>query len=130
MRSIKDIKEAIRLRASITPKGNSVQGFKYDDTKTSEGRKINLSDLDEAATEHPVIILHRGGHTNYCNSLAFTSATDAGGSPQDLQAYQDAYESGDLHIRIYCMIYYTYIDKMIAAGVRTGMGDDWVKIGG
>jgi predicted amidohydrolase YtcJ len=28
------------------------------------------------------------------------------------------------------MIYYTHIDKMIAAGVRTGMGNDWVKIGG
>ena len=196
LRSIKDIKEAIRQRAAITPKGNWVMGFKYDDTKTSEGRKINLSDLDEAAPEHPVMITHRGGHTNYCNSLAFkmaqinestpnpaggefersedgrltgcikesandvidklipktftrdemregvklisnmmaktgiTSATDAGGSPEFLQAYEDAFEAGDLHTRIYCMIYYTHIDKMIAAGVRTGMGNDWVKIGG
>lgn len=35
-----------------------------------------------------------------------------------------------MRIRIYCMIYYTHIEKMIAAGVRTGMGNDWVKIGG
>ena len=196
LRSIKDIKEAIRQRAATTPKGKWIEGFKYDDTKTNEGRKINIADLDDAAPEHPVRITHRGGHTNYCNSLAFkianldestpdpqggefektsdgkltgcvkesaadvfdklipnvdtrnerqegakliskmmakagiTSATDALGSPEDLQAYEDAYEAGDLQIRIYCMIRYTHIDKMIAAGVRTGMGNDWVKIGG
>jgi len=196
LRSIKDIKEAIRQRAAITPKGEWVLGFKYDDTKTNEGRKINMADLDDAAPEHPVGITHRGGHTNYCNSLAFkmanidqstpnpqggefektsdgkltgcvkesaievfdklipnmatrserqegvkliskmmaktgiTSATDALGSPEDLQAYEDAYEAGELDVRIYCMIRYTHIDKMIAAGVRTGMGNDWVKIGG
>ncbi len=196
LRSINDIKDAIRQRAANTPKGDWVMGFKYDDTKTIEGRKINMADLDDAAPYHPVRIMHRGGHTNYCNSLAFkkaninestpnpkggefekstdgkltgcvkeaaadvfdklipntftrdemregvkliskmmaktgiTSATDAGGSPDDLQAYEDAYEAGELHTRIYCMIYYTHIDKMITAGVRTGMGNEWVKIGG
>ncbi|MBX9785531.1 MAG: amidohydrolase family protein [Chitinophagaceae bacterium] len=196
LRSIKEIKEAIRQRAAITPKGKWVEGFKYDDTKTIEGRKINIADLDDAAPEHPVRITHRGGHTYYCNSLAFklagvdestpnpkggefektpdgkltgctkesasdvfdkivpdestrserqegvkiiskmmaktgiTSATDAGGNPESLQAYEDAYEAGELDVRIYCMIRYMHIDKMIAAGVRTGMGNDWVKIGG
>ncbi len=74
LRSIKEIKEAIRQRAAITPKGNWVEGFKYDDTKTNEGRKINMADLDDAAPEHPVRISHRGGHTYYCNSLAFKMA--------------------------------------------------------
>ena len=60
LRSIKDIKDAIRQRASVTPKGNWVQGFKYDDTKTSEGRKINISDLDDAAPDHPVRIVSPG----------------------------------------------------------------------
>jgi len=196
LRSIKDIKAAIKLKASQTPKGNWVEGFKYDDTKTVEGVKISLADLDEAAPDHPVQITHRGGHTSYLNSLAFkmanvdehtpnptggefekdasgkltgcvkesanevfekiipkldtreemkdgvkliskmmaktgiTSATDAYGSPDYLQAYQDAYENGELYMRIYCMIGYMHIDKMIAAGVRTGMGNEWVRIGG
>lgn len=196
LRSIAEIKEAIRQRAAITPKGEWVEGFKYDDTKTSEGRKINISDLDEAAPEHPVKIRHRGGHTNYCNSLAFkvanvdastpnpqggeyekdsegkltgcaketasdmfdmlvkhdfsreeraegvklisqmmaksgiTSVTDAQGTPDDLQAYKDAHESGDLRLRVYCMLDYMYLDQMIAQGIKTGMGDDWVKVGG
>ncbi len=195
LRSIKEIKEAIRQRAANTPKGNWVLGFKYDDTKTNEGRKINMADLDDASPEHPVRITHRGGHTYYCNSLAFkmadideltpnpkggefertpdntftgcvkesaadvfdkiipdletrserqegvkqiskmlakagvTSATEAYGTPDYLQAYEDAYEAGDLHTRIYSMISYRHIDNMIAAGVRTGMGNEWVKLG-
>lgn len=58
-----------------------------------------------------------------------TSSTDAYGSPDDLRAYQDAREAGDLSARITCMIGYTHIDKMIASGVRTGFGDDWVRVG-
>jgi predicted amidohydrolase YtcJ len=59
-----------------------------------------------------------------------TSSTDAYGTPEDLRAYQDARESGDLHARISCMIGYAHIDRMIEAGVRTGLGDDWVRVGG
>ncbi|MDZ4716805.1 MAG: amidohydrolase [Cytophagales bacterium] len=195
LRSIGEIQNAIRQRAATTPAGNWVLGFKYDDTKTSEGRKVTMKDLDEAAPNHPVMITHRGGHTGYGNSMAFkmakvteatpnpeggqfekdstgrltgcikesandpfdkiipntstredrrkgvqiisqmmtktgvTSVTDAYGSPNDLQAYQDAFDSGDLSLRVYCMMGYMHIDKMIAAGVRTGMGNEWVKIG-
>lgn len=59
-----------------------------------------------------------------------TSSTDAYGTPDDLRAYQDAREGGDLHARISCMIGYAHIDRMIASGVRTGFGDDWVRVGG
>ncbi len=59
-----------------------------------------------------------------------TSSTDAYGSPDDLRAYQDARDAGELSARIYCMLGYTHIDTMIAAGVRTGFGDDWVRVGG
>ena len=45
LRSIKDIKAAIKLKASQTPKGNWVEGFKYDDTKTVEGVKSFKSAL-------------------------------------------------------------------------------------
>ena len=196
LRSIKAIQDAIHKRASETPKGDWVLGFKYDDTKTSDGRLVNLNDLDIAAPDHPVRIQHRGGHTLYVNTLAMkmagvtegtpdpaggmfdrdastkklngrikesasdafdkiipsaytrddlregvkliskmmtktgvTSVHDAYGSPEYLRAYQDAYENGDLSLRIYCLIGYTHIDKMIQAGVRTGVGNEWVRIG-
>ena len=196
LRSIAEIQAALREKAAKTPVGEWVLGFKYDDTKTSDGRPLKIEDLDAAVPDHPVQIEHRGGHTVYCNSLAFekaginektpdpaggkidhhpatgklsgrvaesarglfnkvipesltrddhregvkliskmlaktgiTSATEAQGTPTDLLAYQDAREAGELLYRAYCFINYRYIDSMIAAGVRTGLGDEWVRVG-
>ena len=72
--SIKDIKQAMRERASATPAGEWVIGFKYDDTKLKEGRPINRLDLDEAVPDHPAVVGHRGGHTSVYNSKAFQLA--------------------------------------------------------
>jgi len=196
LRSIAAIQAALRERAAKTPAGEWVLGFKYDDTKTSDGRPLNVVDLDAAVPDHPVQIEHRGGHTAYCNSLALqkagindktpdppggkidhdaatgklsgrvaesarglldkvipatltrddhrqgvkliskmlaktgiTSAHEAQGTPTDLRAYQDAHEAGELLYRAYCFINYRYIDSMIAAGVKTGLGDEWVRVG-
>jgi predicted amidohydrolase YtcJ len=173
-----------------------VLGFKYDDTKTDEGRPLTRQDLDAAAPGHPVYITHRGGHTAYASSLAFeragvsertpdppggrfdrdpdtglltgkvreratapfekvipdnfsrddyragvklisammaragiTSVHDAYGTPLDLRAYQDARQEGELSVRVYCLIGSDWIDRLIAAGVRTGLGDEWVRVG-
>jgi predicted amidohydrolase YtcJ len=196
LRSIQAIQAALRERAAKTPAGEWVLGFKYDDTKTEEGRALTVADLDSAVPDHPVRIQHRGGHTSYANSLGFrkagidektpdpaggqishdpatgklsgrvaesandffdkviplkftrddcregvkliskmlartgiTSATEAQGSPEDLRAYQDAHEAGELLYRTYCFINYHYLDAMIEAGVRTGLGDEWVRVG-
>jgi predicted amidohydrolase YtcJ len=196
LRSISAIQVALRERAAKTPPGDWVLGFKYDDTKSEEGRPLTVADLDAAVPDHPVHIQHRGGHTTYSNSLAFrkaaidnmtpdppggkidrdpaagkpsgrvaesanalfekaipsnftrddyregvkliskmlaktgiTSAAEAQGNPTDLRAYQDARDSGDLLYRAYCFINYHYIDAMIEAGVRTGFGDEWVRVG-
>jgi predicted amidohydrolase YtcJ len=195
LRSISEILKALRERAAKTPAGQWVLGFKYDDTKTSEGRPLTLKDLDEAVPDHPTFVEHRGGHTAWVNALALkaakvdentpdppggkydrdpatgkldghvrevaretfeklspgftrddhregvkliskmmsrtgvTSVTDASGSPEDLRAYQEARDAGDLSLRVYCHIYNAFMDQMLAAGVRTGLGDDWVKIG-
>src|SRR5262245_23876935 len=74
LRSIADIQTAIRQKAAQTPPGQWVTGFKYDDTKTREGRLLTRQDLDSASIDHPVRIEHRGGHTSYVNSLAFKLA--------------------------------------------------------
>lgn len=58
-----------------------------------------------------------------------TSAHDALGTPDDLLAFQDALEAGDLHARIYCLIAAPHFDKMIRAGIRTGLGNEWVRVG-
>jgi predicted amidohydrolase YtcJ len=196
LRSIKAIQQALRERAAKTASGQWVLGFKYDDTKTSEGRTLVVRDLDEAVPDHPVLVTHRGGHESFVNSAALraagidddratdpaggkydrdasghltgriieraitpfqklipsdysrddyregvkliskmmtktgiTSVGDALGSPLDLQAYQDARDSDELGLRVYCFIAWSHIDKMIASGVRTGFGDEWVRVG-
>jgi len=196
LRSIAEIQKALRERASRTPEDEWVLGFKYDDTKTTDGRALTLADLDAAVPEHPVFVEHRGGHTAWANSPAFkrakidektpdppggkidhdlatgqlsgrvretakarfehiipsqftrddyragvkliaarmtrtgiTSVHDAYGSPEDLRAYQDARDAGELLLRVYCLIGSAHIDQMLAAGVRTGLGDEWVRVG-
>ena len=196
LRSIPAILDALRERAAKTPPGQWVIGFKYDDTKVSEGRALTREDLDGAVPDRPVIVEHRGGHTAWLNSAGFkaagvdentpdppggqydrdtathrltgrvretakdgitrllpqptaddfragvklisrmmaktgiTSVHDAEASPEDLRAYQEARDAGDLRLRIYCFIYSAHIDRMIAAGIRTGLGDEWVRVGG
>lgn len=74
LRSIEAIKKLIHEETKKKAPGEWVRGFKYDDTKTSEGRYINRYDLDEVSPDHPVIITHRGGHTAYVNSKALELA--------------------------------------------------------
>lgn len=74
LRSIAEIQSALRERAAATPPGEWVLGFMYDDTKLEEGRPLTRRDLDEAAPDHPVRVVHRGGHTAVYNSAAFERA--------------------------------------------------------
>ena len=63
-------------------------------------------------------------------SKGITSACDAGASPEFVQGYQDARDAGDLKMRVYCHIRAKWLDHFIAAGIHTGFGDEWVRIGG
>ena len=59
-----------------------------------------------------------------------TSVTDAQASAADLLGYEDAREAGELSLRVYCLMHYGCLDKMTAAGVRAGLGDEWLRVGG
>src|SRR5208282_1204098 len=58
-----------------------------------------------------------------------TSVNDPHGSPQSLIAYEDAHAAGDLGTRVYAFISQPFINKMLASGARSGLGNDWVRIG-
>jgi predicted amidohydrolase YtcJ len=62
-------------------------------------------------------------------SKGVTSACDAMTGTHDLQGYQDARDDGELRMRVYCHIVLEDIDKLMAAGIHTGFGDEWVRIG-
>jgi predicted amidohydrolase YtcJ len=196
LKSIAAIQEAIRKRVETTPPGGWVVGFKYDDTKLSEGRPVNKKDLDEVAPRNPVVVGHRGGHTGVYNTKAFelagitpdtpdpkggkfyredgeltglvaeraravfrdlipsgstreqrkegvelisklmtkaglTSVHQTGAGTDDLIAYQDAYAAEGLRFRMYLFPSGSadIFKALKAAGVRTGFGDEWLRIG-
>ena len=62
-------------------------------------------------------------------AAGLTSVHDAGASRDKLVAYQDAYRAGELRHRAYVMVRGAYQD-LRDAGVYTGFGDEWLRIGG
>jgi predicted amidohydrolase YtcJ len=62
-------------------------------------------------------------------SYGVTSACEADATPDGLQGYQDARDSGELLYRAYCHMDVDYLDRYIAAGLHTGFGDSMVRIG-
>lgn len=62
-------------------------------------------------------------------SRGITSSCEAAGSPETLQAYQDARDAGELLGRFYTHLEYSHLDKMVAAGLHTGFGDEFVRVG-
>lgn len=63
------------------------------------------------------------------SSKGVTSAGDALTMPANLQGYQDARDAGELRMRVSCHMVVDSLDRMMAAGIHTGLGDEWVRIG-
>ena len=62
-------------------------------------------------------------------AAGLTTVHDAGAGRGKLVAYQDAYQSGELRHRVYSMVRGAY-QGLRDAGISTGFGDEWVRIGG
>ena len=67
--SAADLVAAVAAAAERTPPGQWIRAFGMDDAKYPEGRPTRRM-LDEATTEHPVIIYHVSGHQAVVNSAA------------------------------------------------------------
>jgi len=74
--TIDDIITALRafIERRAIPAGEGVVGFGYDDSLLAEKRHPTRSDLDQASSQHPVIIRHVSGHLLVANSLALERA--------------------------------------------------------
>ena len=62
-------------------------------------------------------------------AAGLTTVHDAGAGRGRLVAYQDARTAGELRHRVYAMVRGPY-EQLRDAGVYTGFGDEWVRIGG
>jgi predicted amidohydrolase YtcJ len=58
-----------------------------------------------------------------------TSVHRTGGGAEDLIAFQDAYAAGELRFRMYFFPRGGIYDSLKAAGIRTGFGDERLRIG-
>jgi hypothetical protein len=195
--TIASIIEKLKAKAQKTPPGMWVEGYFFDDTKLKDKRPLNRHDLDQVSTEHPVAVLHRGGHTCFYNTKALELAGITKDTPNppggtfdkdesgdltgrvtdrargalgrvgkrptftaeqtaqrdrdglahiskqfvrygltsvhheggDLSALQEVRARGDLHHRVSYEASGRVLDSMINGGIRTGFGDEWIKLG-
>ncbi len=198
VRTVAALQANLRARISGTPPGFWITGAMFDDTKLD--RPLTKADLDAVSQQHPIAVNHRGGHTSFYNSHAFTlakvtrdtpdpdhgryfrdatgehngrvaelarnafnrvgqseqftpeqqrersrlgmqhmsklfaaagltSVHDAGAGADSIRAYEDARAAGELRHRAYMMIRGPY-ERLRDAGVRTGFGDEWIRVGG
>lgn len=66
--------------------------------------------------------------TRLMAQAGLTSFHDAGTSSASLAAYQAAYRAGELRCRVYMLMRGPY-ESLRRAGVATGFGDEWLRVG-
>lgn len=62
--------------------------------------------------------------------VGLTSVHDAGASSEKIRAYEDIHREGELRHRAYMMIRGGAYPQLRDAGVYTGFGNEWVRVGG
>jgi predicted amidohydrolase YtcJ len=98
--TIASIVDKLRAKARQTPAGTWVEGYFFDDTKLKDKRPLNVHDLDQVSTEHPVAVQHRGGHTSFYNSKALEMAGITKNTPNPPGGTFDRDANGELNGRV------------------------------
>jgi predicted amidohydrolase YtcJ len=110
--TIGSIVDKLRAKARETPPGMWVEGYFFDDTKLKDNRPLNVHDLDQVSTDHPVAVHHRGGHTSFFNSKALAMADINKNTPNPPGGTFDRDANGELNGRV--------TDRAVAALNRVG----------
>jgi hypothetical protein len=110
--SIASIITKLKAKAATLPPGTWVLGNFLDDTKLADKRPLNVHDLDNVSADHPVIVVHRGGHTIFVNSKAFQLAGVTKATPNPFGGTFDKDANGELNGRV--------TDRASAAFVKVG----------
>jgi len=98
--SIDSIIGKLKAKAATLPPGTWVEGFFLDDTKLTDKRALNIHDLDKVSSDHPVMVIHRGGHTAFLNSKAFQMAGVTKSTPNPYGGTFDKDANGELNGRV------------------------------
>lgn len=87
IKSIADIKAAIKRKAEKTPAGQWISGTDYNDFNLVEKRHPTRWEIDEVAPDNPVVLSHRGLHACVLNSRALALAHINAETPEPPGAY-------------------------------------------
>ena len=71
---IREAVELVRQRAARSKPGEWIAGAGWDEGKLSDHRYIHAADLDQAAPDNPVWLVHTTGHYGVANSYALRLA--------------------------------------------------------
>ncbi len=74
VKSIEDIKSALREKVKTTPSGEWIDAVDYNDFYLSDKRHPTRRDIDEVAPDHPVVLSHQSLHACVLNSKALELA--------------------------------------------------------
>ncbi|MBO20669.1 MAG: amidohydrolase [Chloroflexi bacterium] len=64
------------------------------------------------------------------NRVGLTSVHDARVTAEEFQTYQDGKAAGELSLRVYALMWYPQFPALRDAGIKSGLGDDMLRIGG
>ena len=67
---------------------------------------------------------------NMLNEVGLTSVHDARVTAEEFQTYQDGKADGELSLRVYALMWYPQFPALKDAGIKTGLGDDLLRVGG
>jgi len=67
---------------------------------------------------------------NMLNEVGLTSVHDARVTAEEFQTYQDGKAAGELSLRVYALMWYPQFPALKDAGIKTGLGDDLLRVGG
>ena len=77
--------------------------------------------------------IRREGLRTICgmlNRVGLTSVHDARVTTEEFQTYQDGKANDELTLRIYALMWYPQFPALRDAGIKTGLGDELLRVGG
>jgi predicted amidohydrolase YtcJ len=132
----RDLDAAVTERAGIdasTPDPEGGRFYRENGELTGKVAEHGLDRLRAALRRGDVTPEVRrrvvGAFSAQMAKAGLTSVHSTGGDEFDLRALEEARDAGDLHYRMYLFPMAALFKKLEAAGIRTGFGDEMIRIG-
>ena len=92
-----------------------------------EARRLIWEVMGEETLDERMIALKNGMKLAHQNGLSGVHCME---TIKDFEAYQILHQQGDLKVRVNFYFPIRYLEHVIALGIKSGFGDEWVRFGG